>query len=489
MPAPDDPAGASELTTIASNLEAAYGTGKYCPEDGECKDLGELENLMASSRDPDALLDAWLGWRTIAPPMRDGYARFVDLMNQGARALGFADTGALWRSGYDMPPEEFAAELDRLWGQVRPLYEQLHCYVRAELAELYGPDVVPPDGLIPAHVVGNMWAQSWLNIYPEVAPADAGAAYDLTEILREEGFDPLRMTRTGEAFFTSLGFPPLPETFWERSLFTKPRDREVVCHPSAWDVDEKEDLRLKMCIEIDQEDFATIHHELGHNFYQRAYNHQPFLYRNSANDGFHEAIGDAIALSVTPSYLVEIGLLDEEPDASADVGLLLKMALDKVAFVPFGLLIDQWRWKVFSGEVPPERYNAAWWELRETYQGIGPPVERTEEDFDPGAKYHVPGNTPYTRYFLAHILQFQFHRALCEAAGWEGPLHRCSIYADPAAGGRLRAMLAMGSSRPWPDALAVVTGQRQMDATAILDYFAPLQEWLEEQNAGRTCGW
>ena len=493
MPAPDDPAAAGELTRIAASLEAAYGSGKYCPDGPDhpetCKDLGQLEDIMDTSHDPAALLEAWQGWRTIAPPMRDEYTRFVELMNRGAEQLGFADVGALWRSGYDMPPEELAAELDRLWSQVEPLYEQLHCYVRAKLSKLYGPDVVPPNGLIPAHVLGNMWAQSWGNIYSVVAPADSDPGYDLTAILREHDYDPHKMVASGERFFVSLGFPPLPDTFWQRSLFTKPRDRDVVCHASAWDVDEVDDLRIKMCIDINEEDFSTIHHELGHNFYQRAYNQQPFLYRNSANDGFHEALGDAIALSVTPSYLVKIGLLGQEPSADADIGLLLKMALDKVAFVPFGLLIDQWRWKVFSGEVPPAQYNQAWWKLRAKYQGIAPPVARSEADFDPGAKYHVPANTPYARYFLAHILQFQFHRALCQAAGWDGPLNRCSIFDNQEAGRRLIEMMEMGASRPWPDALEVVTGQRQMDATAMLDYFAPLQKWLEEQNSGRQCGW
>jgi peptidyl-dipeptidase A len=528
-PAPRDPAKVAELSRLATTLESTYGKGEYCPEAGSklaaraaapeaeagegggtaeagesaaaaeiaaagapadaCLDLGELERIIAESRDPEELLEAWAGWRTISVPMRDEYQRFVELMNEGARGLGFADTGALWRSGYDMPSDDFARELDRLWGQVRPLYDALHCYVRAELSELYGPEVVPAEGMIPAHVVGNMWAQTWSYVYPEVAPETGDPGFDLTEILQAQGFDARKMVETGERFFTSLGFDPLPETFWERSLFTQPRDRDVVCHASAWDVDEVEDLRIKMCIDVDEEDFVTIHHELGHNFYQRAYNELPFLYRNSANDGFHEAIGDAIALSVTPEYLVEIGLLEQVPDPSADLGLLLQRALDKVAFLPFGLLVDQWRWQVFSGEIPPEGYNQGWWDLRAKYQGVAPPVERTEEQFDPGAKYHVPGNTPYTRYFLAAILQFQFHRALCQAAGFEGPLHRCSIYGNAEAGKRLEEMLAMGLSRPWPDALEALTGKREMDATAILDYFAPLKTWLDEQNQGRTCGW
>ncbi|MDX1584123.1 MAG: M2 family metallopeptidase [Thermoanaerobaculia bacterium] len=488
MPAPSDPQKTKELTTIASELEALYGKGEYCREDGDCLDLEALMKIMAESRDPAELADVWGGWRTISPPMKPLYERFVELSNEGARELGFDDTGSMWRSKYDMPPDEFAEEVDRLWGQVEPLYESLHCYVRAKLNETYGEDVQPATGPIRADLLGNMWAQEWGNIFPVVAPGDADPGYDLTSLLEENEIDEIEMVRIGERFFTSLGFEPLPDTFWERSLFVKPRDRDVVCHASAWDVDNKDDLRIKMCIDINAEDFQTIHHELGHNFYQRAYSDLPLLYKESANDGFHEAVGDAIALSVTPSYLMKIGLLEEEPE-SDEIALLLRDALDKIAFLPFGLLVDQWRWKVFSGEITPEEYNEGWWNLRTKYQGIEPPVERAEGAFDPGAKYHIPGNTPYTRYFLARILQFQFHRALCETAGYEGPLNQCTIYGNEEAGARLKAMLELGASRPWPEALEAITGSPDMDATAIVDYFEPLLAWLEEQNEGRQCGW
>jgi peptidyl-dipeptidase A len=489
--APSDPAKQSELSGIAASMKSRYGKGEYCPEgrSEECLDLGDLERIITVSRDADELLDLWRGWRTISPPMRPQYRRFVELANEGARELGFADLGELWRSGYDMTPDELSAEVDRLWDQVRPLYEALHCHVRARLAEIYGEQLVPQDRPIPAHLLGNMWSQTWSNVYELTRPATGDPGFDLSEVLRSRGVDEREMVRYGERFFTSLGFEPLPDTFWERSLFTQPQDRDVVCHASAWDIDFENDLRIKMCIEINAEDFVTVHHELGHNFYQRAYSGQPALYRESAHDGFHEGVGDTIALSITPDYLVSVGLLDAVPPESGDLGLLLRMALDRVAFLPFGLLVDQWRWKVFSGEIGPEEYNVGWWRLRETYQGIRPPIERGESDFDPGAKYHVPANTPYTRYFLARILEFQFHRALCQTAGFEGPLHRCSIYGNDEAGERLIRTLEMGASRPWPDALEAATGQRQMDATAILDYFAPLKAWLDEQNADRVCGW
>ena len=487
---PADPKESEELTKITASMEGTYGKGKWCPPGKDkCLDIEDLTRLMASSRDPNELRDAWVGWHKISPPMKKDFVRYVELANKGARQLGFADNGAMWRAKYDMPPDAFSAELDRLWDQVRPLYLALHAYVRTRLRAQYGDQVVPAHGPIPADLLGNMWAQTWDNVYPLVAPKDADPGYDLTQTLKGRKTDHLQMVRYGEHFFTSLGFDPLPDTFWKRSLFLKPPDREVVCHPSAWDVDFVNDLRIKMCIDITDEDFSTIHHELGHNFYQRAYNQQPFFFRDSANDGFHEAVGDTIALSVTPEYLVKIGLLDKAPDTSKDIGLLLKKALDKIAFLPFGLVIDEWRWKVFSGEIPPEKYNETWWALRLKYQGIAPPVERSEADFDPAAKYHVAANVPYMRYFLADILQFQFHRALAREAGCTGPLNRCSIYDSKAAGKKLNDMLSLGLSRPWPDALEALTGQRQMDATAIRDYFVPLEKWLNEQNKGQPVGW
>jgi len=492
FPAPDDPKAQKELAQILASLDGDYGKGKWCPEGekGKCLDVTAVEKLLAENRDASELKRAWVGWHAIGAPMRQRYARMVELGNAGARELGYADVGALWRSNYDMPPDDFAKEEDRLWEQLKPLYLSLHAYVRGQLRKKYG-DLVSANGPIPAHLLGNIWSQEWNNVYSLMDSPKPPQSYDLTKILEDRKTDARGMVKYGENFFTSLGFAPLPATFWERSLFTKPADRDVVCHASAWDVNFKEDLRIKMCIQIREEDFRVIHHELGHNFYQRAYMNQAPLFQSSANDGFHEAVGDTIALSVTPEYLKKIGLIETVPPASGDIDYLLQQALEKVAFLPFGLLVDKWRWEVFSGQVKPADYNKAWWELRAKYQGVAPPVERTEADFDPGAKYHIPSNTPYARYFLARILQFQFHRALCKEAGISGPLHRCSIYGNKAAGEKLNQMLSMGQSKPWQEALEALTGQKQMDAAALADYFAPLKTWLDEQNKakGYPLGW
>ena len=492
-PPPADLKLATELSQISASMQSDYGRGTYCkPEkNGQktCLQINDLSKILATSTDPAALLDAWAGWHKVGAQMRTRYARFAELSNQGARELGFADAGAMWRSNYEMAPDAFAADVERMWNEVRPLYLSLHAYVRTRLGEKYGTKLVPANGPIPAHLLGNMWAQEWGNIYPLVASKASSPSYDVTKLLEAKKVDQVGMFHIAENFFTSLGLQKLPETFWKRSLMVKPRDREVVCHASAWPMDGKQDVRIKMCTEITGEDLVTVHHEMGHDYYYLAYANQPFLFQDGANDGFHEAIGDAIALSITPAYLKQIGLLAQVPSTAADTMLLLRQALDNVAFLPFGLLVDQWRWKVFSGEVKPANYNKAWWDLRLKYQGIVPPVARTEADFDPGAKYHVPANTPYTRYFLAHLLKFQFYRGMCRAAGHTGPLYRCSVFGSKAAGQALEKMLELGQSKPWPDALFELTGERTINANAMLEYFEPLKKWLDAQNKGRTLGW
>ena len=492
LPAAARPGAADELATLVTRMSSSYGKGKGTLE-GKPINGSDIEAAMGEVRDPAKLQEMWTSWNDgVGAPMRGDYAKMVGLANEGAKGLGYEDTGALWRSGYDMPPAEFAALSDTIWKQVEPLYKSLHTYVRWKLNEKYGDAVQSKTGPIRSDLLGNMWAQEWGNIYDVVAPPGAGdVGYDTGELLKAKGFDPVKMVKAGEGFYSSLGFAPLPETFWARSQIVKPADREVICHASAWDLDNLDDIRIKMCTKVNGDDFVTIHHELGHNYYQRAYKGQPFLYKNGANDGFHEAIGDTIALSITPQYLVQIGLLDQAkvPSADKDTGLLLRQAMDKVAFLPFGLLVDKWRWGVFSGETTATNYQASWDALRLKYQGIKPPVARDETRFDAGAKYHVASGTPYMRYFLARVLQFQFYEAACKQAGWKGPLHRCSFYGNKAVGERLNAMLAMGQSKPWPDALQAMTGSRKMDGGALVRYFAPLKTWLDKQNKGKPTGW
>jgi peptidyl-dipeptidase A len=490
-PAPADAAKRAELAAILARLDAMYGEGKYCPKGPDsCLHIDELSKTIAKSRNYDALTEAWKGWHTISPPMRKDYERFVELGNEGARELGFKDLGAMWRSGYDMTPEAFEQETERLWAQVQPLYQDLHCYARAQLAKKYGAARVPAGKPIPAQLLGNLWAQQWDKVYDLMEPYPGVADLDVDKALQAQKYDARRMTQSAETFYVSLGFPKLPDTFWTRSMLTRPRDREVLCHANAWSMDARDDVRIKVCITPTDEDLRTIYHELGHIYYFLSYRDQPLLFQNGANDGFHEAIGDTVVLSMTPQYLHTIKLVgDIKPGHDALINQQMKLALERVAFLPFGKLIDQWRWKVFSGEIQPGDYNKAWWQLREKYQGVAPPVPRSEADFDPGAKSHIPGNTPYTRYFLSFILQFQFHRALCQAAGFHGPLHECSIYGNTEAGQRFAAMLALGQSRPWQETLEKLTGTRDMDASAIVEYFAPLREWLKEKNQGQKCGW
>jgi peptidyl-dipeptidase A len=489
LPAASRPGASQELAEIAARLDTDYATAKFT-YNGRTLTLDEMESLLRTSRDPNETRALWEGWRAVsAPQMKADYQRLVELANEGSRELGYADTGALWRSWYDMPPETFAAKTDAVWNQVKPLYGKLACYVRGRLNQKYGPAVQPATGPIRADLLGNMWSQHWGNIYDLVQPANASMGYDLTAALVAHGYDPVKIVRTADQWYTSIGFAPEPASFWERSMITRPRDREVVCHPSAWDIDGKEDLRVKACISVSADDFYTAHHELGHNMYQRAYQNQPYLFRNGANDGFHEAIGDFAGLSaLTPGYLRELGLIEQVPGPQADIPYLLRMALDKVPFLAFSIIVDKWRWSVFSGQITPEHYNDAWWDLVTRYQHLMPPGPRPADAFDPGAKYHVADSTPYARYFLAYIYEFQFYRAACRLAGWKGPLNRCSVYRNKEVGAKLNAMLALGQSRPWPEALAAFSGERDIDASAITDYFAPLSAWLDKQNKANACG-
>ncbi|MGC3981648.1 MAG: M2 family metallopeptidase [Steroidobacteraceae bacterium] len=527
MPAPKDPAKQAELAKIGAKMDANYGSAKWCRKDAagndECLALQEIEKIVNNAEfkyTPAQIAEAWAGWQATAKPIREDYVRFVELMNEGAKETGFADTGELWRGGYDMTPKEFDTEVERLWSQVSPLYEQLHCAVRSKLNQKYGDAVVPKEGLIPAHLLGNMWAQEWSNLYPLMEPYKGIADLDVTSTLKAQRDDELKklqvafkgkptvvqqadmehqadsaiaekMARVAEDFYTSIGMPKLPDPFWKNSLLVQPRDRDVQCHASAWDFDlTKDDVRIKQCIEPDEEQLTTIHHEQGHIYYYLMYKDQTPLFQGGAHDGFHEAIGDTITLSLTPEHLKKIGLVKNvATDDKALINSQMKLALSKVAFLPFGKLVDQWRWRVFDGQTKPAQYNEAWWALREKYQGVSPPLARSAEDFDPGAKYHVPGNTPYTRYFLAFVLQFQFQKALCDAAGYKGPLAQCDIYGNKQAGEKFMAMLKAGASQPWQDTLEKLTGTRQMDASAIVEYFQPLMTYLKQQNQGLQCGW
>lgn len=492
LPAPADPTKRARLAEVSTKLAGMYGKGEWCNDDkSECLDLGDFEGIIGDvSKTPAERQKAWERWRTVSVDMKPLYTEFAALGNEGSKELGYPDMGTLWRSNYDMEPDAFETEIDRLYAQVEPLYEQLHCHVRAKLNEKYGDEVVPPKGKLPAHLTGNMWAQNWDLLYNELAPYPNEPSLDVTAKLVEDGWDHIKMTKSAESFFVSMGLDPLPDTFWTNSMLVDPGDRDVECHASAWDVGMRDDLRIKMCIKPDADNLYTLHHELGHNYYYHYYYQLPALYQSGAHDGFHEAIGDAVMLSITPEYLKQIGLLDEvSTTEEAMINKQFQNALGSIAFLPFGRMIDQWRWDVFSGKVAPEDYNAHWWKLRAQFQGIAPPSERPADAFDPGAKYHIPGNTPYMRYFLAYILQYQFHEAMCESAGHEGPLHTCSVYGNKEAGDRLKSMLSMGASKPWPDALEAGAGTRQMNASSLVSYYAPLQGWLKEQNKDRDCGW
>lgn len=494
MPPPLDNELASELSKIETKLSAMYGSATHCFSENDCNDLEGFENIIDNSRDPIELKRAWEGWHEIGKPMKGPYMRMIQIGNEGAKELGYSDLSDLWFSKYDMPSEDFLTSLDEAWEEVKPLYDALHCHARDMLNQEYGNEIIDPKGPIPVHLLGNMWGQSWSNIFDIVYKTEKSEKkVDVTQIILEKDLSEIEMVEIAEDFFLSIGFDPLPKTFWERSLFVKPQDRSVVCHASAWNLDpSNNDLRIKMCIERNEEDFSTIHHELGHIFYYQAYNHLPSLFRSGANDGFHEAFGDLLTLSITPDYLNQIGFIDENQAMQAkedEIGLLMKQALEGVVVVPWALMLDKWRADIFKGETSFDELNDSWWKLRNSYQGIAPPSKRKTDSFDPGAKYHIPANTPYTRYYLARIMQYQFHEALCQSAGFEGPLHECSIYGNKEAGNKIISTMALGKSVPWQEAFKEITGTEKLSGESIMNYYKPLKKWLDEQNKERLCGW
>ncbi|EDM06349.1 angiotensin I converting enzyme (peptidyl-dipeptidase A) 1, isoform CRA_b [Rattus norvegicus] len=485
-----------QYNSLLSNMSRIYSTGKVCfpNKTATCWSLDpELTNILASSRNYAKVLFAWEGWHdAVGIPLRPLYQDFTALSNEAYRQDGFSDTGAYWRSWYESP--SFEESLEHLYHQVEPLYLNLHAFVRRALHRRYGDKYINLRGPIPAHLLGDMWAQSWENIYDMVVPFPDKPNLDVTSTMVQKGWNATHMFRVAEEFFTSLGLSPMPPEFWAESMLEKPADgREVVCHASAWDFYNRKDFRIKQCTRVTMDQLSTVHHEMGHVQYYLQYKDLHVSLRRGANPGFHEAIGDVLALSVsTPAHLHKIGLLDRVAnDIESDINYLLKMALEKIAFLPFGYLVDQWRWGVFSGRTPPSRYNYDWWYLRTKYQGICPPVARNETHFDAGAKFHIPSVTPYIRYFVSFVLQFQFHQALCKEAGHQGPLHQCDIYQSTKAGAKLQQVLQAGCSRPWQEVLKDLVGSDALDASALMEYFQPVSQWLQEQNQrnGEVLGW
>ena len=492
-----------EYEKIISDMENIYATAKICDYKDRSKcNLAlepELTEILMKSRDPEELKYIWVQWRkATGEKMKSLYKRYVELSNMAATLNNFTDNAAYWMKDYEA--DDFPEQIDALWQQLKPLYLQLHAYVRRELRKKYGEDIVSKDGPIPAHLLGNMWAQAWSNIADFTIPYPGKQLPDVTDAMVKQGYNATTIFRVAEDFFTSINLTAMPDLFWERSILEKPKDRELICHASAWDFYDSKDFRIKQCTRVNTEDLLTAHHEMGHVEYYLQYKNQPTVYKEGANPGFHEAVGDVIALSAsTPSHLKKINLLeDDSTDREANINHLYLKGLDKIIFLPFAYMMDKWRWNVFQGKVTPDNYNCNWWDLAEVFQGIEPPVDRSEDDFDPGAKYHIVADVEYIRYYVSFVVQFQFHKSLCiEAKQYDPqnpdskPLHQCDIYNNKAAGNLLKSMLELGSSKPWPDAMEKITGQRNMDSAGLLEYFKPLTDWLTEENkkTNEYIGW
>ncbi|XP_071562887.1 angiotensin-converting enzyme-like [Temnothorax nylanderi] len=492
-----------EFEMTISKMENIYSTAKICDYKDKNKcDLAlepEITEKLMCSRDPEELKHIWIEWRKASgEKVKSLFPQYVELANTAARLNNFSDYAEYWMKDYEAA--DFPEQIENQWQQLKPLYLQLHAYVRRELRKKYGEDIVSEDGPIPAHLLGNTWAQTWSNIADFTMPFPGKQLPDVTATLVEQGYNATSMFRLAENFFTSINLSAMPDTFWEKSILTKQKDVDMICHASAWDFYDGKDFRIKQCTRVNMEDLLTAHHEMGHVEYYLQYKNQPTVFKEGANPGFHEAVGDVISLSVsTPSHLKKIDLLkDDSTDQEALLNHLYVKSLDKIAFLPFAYMMDRWRWNVFQGKVTPDNYNCNWWSLAEEYQGIEPPVDRTEEDFDPGSKYHIIADVEYIRYYVSFVIQFQFHKALCTKAKEYDPnnpdtklLSQCDIYGNKDAGNLLKSMLELGSSKPWPDAMEKISGQRQMDAAGLLEYFKPLTDWLIKENkkTNEYIGW
>jgi len=497
VPYADSPVTRDLLNHLYNEMESIFAKASLTKHDQTYRLEPELTQLMAESRDYDELLWAWSGWHNVTGrPIKSLYVQLVDAMNEAARDNGQNDVSESWQlADYDMLTLE--PMLDELYNQMKPFYELLHSYVRRKLSHAYPQANIESRGPIPAHLLGNMWAQNWVNIFPLIVPYPDVPQYDVTSALKRNGYTPLKMFQTAETFFISLGLEPMTQEFWNYSILVRPTDgRDIQCHGTAEDFHNLKDFRIKMCSEVNVEDFETAHHEMGHIEYFQLYSHQPYLFRTGTNAAFHEAIGDTITLSVTtPTHLQALGLLDESEALSEidtykqEINFLLRMSLEKIAFLPFAYVMDKWRFAVFRGNITPDQYNTQWWNMREQYQGIKAPVPRSEEDFDPAAKFHIPSNVPYSRYFLSYIGQFQFHEALCKLSSNEAPLHRCDNYKSKTAGNKLRSVLSLGASKPWPEVMKRLTGQQQFKVDSIMQYFKPLIKWLKKIDKKSHIGW
>ncbi|XP_065226305.1 angiotensin-converting enzyme-like [Planococcus citri] len=486
---------------LINDMLAIYNTATVCDQEDPLKcglRLEDLNVIMARSRDWDELQHVWIEWhRKTGQQIRELYVQLVDLSNYAAQLNNFTDTSEYWMFPFEM--YDFRNEMERVWDQIRPLYEQLHAYVRRKLRDLYGPEKISREAPLPAHILGNMWGQSWENILDVTIPYPGKNFLDVTPEMLKQGYTPEAMYRVAEEFFVSMNMSAMPPEFWSKSVFEEVPGRPVICQPSAWDFCNGIDYRIKMCTRITMKDFVTVHHEMAHIQYFLHYGKLPKVYRDGANPGFHEAISEAISLSVSnPKHMQTLGLvLTSVDDVPHNINFLFHLAMDKLTFLPFSLALDMWRWDIFSGYTRKERYNCHWWDLRERLSGVKPPVLRSEIDFDPGSKYHVPANIPYVGYYFGTVLEFQIFRALCKAAGQyvendaRKPLHKCDIYRSREAGSILRRLMESGSSLPWQETLRLAIGENRLDASAVRDYFKPLEEWLRNENlrTGEFVGW
>ncbi len=454
---------------------AAQGTGA-CARTGTAN---QIDDILRKSRDLGERQRVWIASKEIGRPLKPGLIELRDLRNQVAKEMGYSSYFALQVADYGMTVPEMMALLDSTLETTRPLFDQLHCWAKNTLATRYKK---APPKMIPAHWIGNRWAQDWPGLIEEAS---------LDPLFK--GSSPETIVKSAENFYVSLGFPRLPDSFWKKSdLYPVPAGsaRKKNSHASAWHIDHAADVRSLMSVEPDEQWFATAHHELGHIYYYISYSTPavPMLLREGANRAFHEAVGELakLASQQTP-YLIKVGVMPrgKEPDATA---WLLQSAMDSIVFMPFSAgTMSHFERDLYEGNLPPSDWQKKWWDYAGQYQGVEPPVSRNDDALcDACTKTHINDDAAqYYDYALASLIKFQLHDHICTTI-LKQDVRACDYSGNHEVGDFLRGILKLGATRDWRAVIQEATGE-PISPRAMMAFYQPLVDELSKRNAGKDC--
>jgi peptidyl-dipeptidase A len=447
--------------------------------DGKEVSTNDIDEILATETNPEKRLAAWNASKEIGPTLKDGLINLRRLRNETVKALGYPDYFSYQVSDYGLSTPEMMELMKRLNAELRPLYRELHTYARYELARKYNMKEVPD--YLPAHWLPNRWGQDWSRMVKV-------EGLNVDSVLVAKGAE--WVVKEGESLYTSIGFPSLPQTFWEQSsLYPYPADSVIKKnnHASAWHLDLNHDVRSLMSVEPNSDWFQTSNHELGHIYYFLSYTNPdvPPILRNGANRAFHEAIGSMMGLAAMQKpYLVGRGLLSESTRTDS-IQTLLAEALQYVVFIPFAAgTMSEFEKALYADNLPESEWNKKWWELVKANQGIVPPSERGEEWCDASTKTHINDDpAQYYDYALSYVILFQLHQHIAENILHQDP-RATNYYGIKEVGDFLQQIMRTGATKDWRLVLKEATGE-DMNAKAMLRYFEPLISWLKEQNKAR----